>query len=262
MATVQTIVDYVLGLAGHPLYHDEGVLYGAAERAVDRLTVCWMATAEALEEAGNAGSDLIVTHESLFYPIGAVPEAGATHDWEAWRTNRQRMRILDSSGATLLRVHMTLDEICVFDGFADLLELGAPVEVDGLAKVYEIAPCSLEHLIARVKQRVGLTTLRVCAPKGLDQIVHRVGLPWGGLGLSVNVLYQHFLIEKGCDVFIAGEGDNYGARFAGELGIPTIETDHEVSEQPGLRRFAEMLRKEFPQVTVLFHECRRAWQTI
>ena len=59
-------------------------------------------------------------------------------------------------------------------------------------------------------------------------MVSRIGLPWGGLGLFVNVGYQQALVEQGCDLFIAGESDNYGFRFAQECGIPMIETSHEI----------------------------------
>jgi len=259
---VQDIVAYVESLSGHTLQPDEGVQYGPADRTAGRVTVCWMATADALEAAGRNGSDAMLTHESLFYPIGARLKKGTTQDWEAWDTNQQRRRLLDRYGLTLLRVHGSLDEICIFDEFARMLELGEPVEVEGLAKVYEIPPCPLRDLVERVKKCVGLPTLRVAAPKGLEQVVHRVGLPWGGLGLHVNVLYQHFLIRKQCDVMIAGEGDNYGARFAAELGIPTIETDHEVSENPGLMKFCDMLREQFPGLGVVFFECERVWQTV
>ncbi|NOY75007.1 MAG: hypothetical protein GXP32_04360 [Kiritimatiellaeota bacterium] len=62
-------------------------------------------------------------------------------------------------------------------------------------------------------------------------VFSRVGLPWGGLGLFVNVAYQQFLFEHGCDVFIAGESDNMGFRFAEECGIPMIETSHEVNKK-------------------------------
>ena len=84
-----------------------------------------------------------------------------------------------------------------------------------------------------------MPALRVSAARGMDQVVHRVGLPWGGLGLFVNVGYQQRLIEQGCDVFIAGESDNYGFRFAAECGIPMIETSHELSENDGLQRFVD-----------------------
>jgi putative NIF3 family GTP cyclohydrolase 1 type 2 len=93
-----------------------------------------------------------------------------------------------------------------------------------------------------------------------DKMVSRIGLPCGGLGLFVNVGYQQSLVAKGCDAFIAGESDNYGFRFAVESGIPMIETSHEVSENPGLRRFVAMLSKAFPVVNFKFHENKCIWQ--
>ncbi len=43
-------------------------------------------------------------------------------------------------------------------------------------------------------------------------------------------------------------------RFAAEAGVDLIETSHEVSENPGLARFAEILQKAFPEAPVVFHE--------
>jgi putative NIF3 family GTP cyclohydrolase 1 type 2 len=90
--------------------------------------------------------------------------------------------------------------------------------------------------------------------------VHRVGLPWGGLGLFVNVGYQQRLIEQGCDLFIAGEADNYGFRFAAECGIPMIETSHELSENDGLRQFVNTLYGRFPDVQFQFFENECVWE--
>jgi len=140
------------------------------------------------------------------------------------------------------------------------LGLGSPVQASGLAKVYEIEPCPLGELVAQVKQRVGMSALRVSAPQGMAQIVHRVGLPWGGLGLFVNVGYQQQVIELGCDALIAGESDDYGFRFSAECGIPMIETGHEISENPGLEHFSRMLQEHFPQITVGFYECQPSWE--
>jgi putative NIF3 family GTP cyclohydrolase 1 type 2 len=93
----------------------------------------------------------------------------------------------------------------------------------------------------------------------MDRRVKRVGLPWGGMGLFVNVGYQQQLIDQGCDVFIAGETDNYGFRFAQECGIPMIETSHEVSENRGLAHFTEMQAEAFPQMEFRFFENPCVW---
>ena len=177
-----------------------------------------------------------------------------------WAPNRQRHELLDTHGLTCLRIHGSADEICVFDDFAAVLELGEPVHEQGFVKVYEIEPVPLVELVERVKRQTAMAHLRVAGAEDLDKNVGRVGLPWGGYGLFVNVSYQQRLIELGCDVFIAGEACNYGFRFAAECGIPMIETSHEVSENPGLRRLTDILNEAFDDVTFHFHENPCVWR--
>jgi putative NIF3 family GTP cyclohydrolase 1 type 2 len=260
MITTESIIAYIEGLSGHPLNRDEGVQHGSAQREVRRVLVSWMATAEALSYAGKERCDLVLAHESLYYPYDAYIRQDNPPGWENWRTNRQRRELLERYDLVLLRAHGSLDEICIFDDFAALLGLGAPVQANGLAKVYEIAPCSLAALVAHVKRQLRLPALRVSAPQGMGQVVHRVGLPWGGLGLFVNVGYQEQVIEMGCDVLIAGESDDYGFRFSAECGIPMIETGHEISENPGLKHFSRMLQERFPEIQVRFYECSPSWE--
>jgi putative NIF3 family GTP cyclohydrolase 1 type 2 len=109
---------------------------------------------------------------------------------------------------------------------------------------------------------MGMASLRIAYTGHLDQTVSRIGLPWGGLGLFVNVNYQQSLIEQNCDVFIAGEADSYGFRFSVEAGIPMIETGHELSENPGLRVFTKLLEQAFPDVSFQFYENTSIWQIL
>ena len=249
-------------LSGHPLNRDEGVQHGRADRNVSGVTVCWMATPEAIRATVpcSGGDELLIGHESLYYPYDVINSPNPPSGWEDWQVNRQRRELLTEHDLTFLRVHGSLDEICIFDDFVARLGLAAPVYADGLVKVFEIEPCTLEELVERVKARMGMPALRVSAARGMDQVVHRVGLPWGGLGLFVNVGYQQRLIEQGCDVFIAGESDNYGFRFAAECGIPMIETSHELSENDGLQRFSEHAFPSLPGLALLhFFENTCAW---
>ncbi len=260
MTTVNDIIAYVHRLRGQGLNRDEGIFHGSAEAEVRGVTVCWMATADAITAAGEAGHQLVLAHESPFYPYDLAIRPDPPAGWERWAVNRQRREGLDRFGLVGLRVHGSMDEICIFDDFAALLGLGEAVEAEGLVKVYEIPACTLGELVARVQRATGLGHLRLSAPRGMDQRVHRVGLPWGGLGQFVNVSYQQRLIDRGCDVFIAGETDSYGLRFSAEVGIPMIETSHEVSENPGIRHFSQMLAAEFPALDVVFYENPTIWR--
>ena len=262
MPKVSNIIATTEALVGHPLNSDEGVKMGDASADVTRVLVTWMATRDSLLEAERIGAKLVIAHEALFHPYAVELTPGETRDWESWRTNRQRREVIDRAGITLLRIHGSADEICIFDDFAALLDLGQPVVADGACrKVYEIEPVAFRKLVERVKTATGMEHVRVsCTDADLDRHVHRVGLPWGGLGLFVNVSYQQWALEQGCDVLIAGEADNYGLRFSSECGVPMIETSHEISEHPGLRHFTDILAAKHPDVSFSFCELPSAWR--
>ena len=260
MIKVNHIAEYVEKLTGHNLNPDEGVQYGSLGRPIEKVMVCWMATSNALKEAGKSGSDLIIAHESLYYPYNASLREDVPTGWEEWKTNLQRTSLLMEYNLAFMRLHGSLDEICIFDDFAEELGLGQAVETDGLAKVYSIPSCTLQTLVEQIKKRIGIMNVRVSAPGGMEQRVEKVGLPWGGLGLFVNVAYQQKLIDMGCDVFIAGESDEYGFIFSSECGIPMIETSHVISENIGLEHFSRMLSDQFPQIEVKFHRNQCPWR--
>ena len=135
MTTPAHIQAYVESLAAHPLNPDEGVQHGDGERDVTAATVAWMASPEAIRAARENRSDLLIVHESLYYPYDVLNATHPPVGWRDWRVNRQRRELLEASPElALMRLHGSVDEICIFDAFAELLELGEPVFSDG---VYE-----------------------------------------------------------------------------------------------------------------------------
>ncbi|MFH0964042.1 MAG: Nif3-like dinuclear metal center hexameric protein [Planctomycetota bacterium] len=296
--TVREILEDVVTLSGHALYEDEGVRAGDAERSVKRAVVCWMATPAAVREAEERRADLVLAHEGVFFSGPLPPRTGEGEPWEQWLTNRRRKEAIDRSGATVARVHGSADEICIFDEFARLLGLGRAGDreesdreegisrkgrkaspplpeqlrrvnsgrkggegVQAYHKVYDVEPTTLAQLLARVKRAVGFAHVRVsCRDGDLDREFRRVGLPWGGLGLDSNVSYQAWAIEQGCDVLIAGESDSYGFRFSAECDVPMIETSHEASEIPGLRKFLAILAERHPEAEFSFYDNGLAWR--
>ena len=262
MTKINNIINFVQSTTGHKLNRDEGVQYGEVDRELTGVTVAWMATPGAIQATGEAGHELLVAHESVYFPYDALNAQNAPEDWRKWKVNKQRLDLLAKYDLSCLRLHGSVDEICIFDTFADIFDLGKPVYIDGLVKVYEIEPCPLPTIVQMVKERMGMEYLRMADGGNRDLMVRRIGLPWGGLGLFVNVSYQQHLIELDCDVFIAGESDSYGFRFAIEAGIPMIETSHEHSENPGLRAFVSMLADTFPDVQFRFYENTCVWHIV
>ena len=260
--SVAELIATVERLSGGPLRAEEGFVTGDPECRFDRALVCWMATTDALLAAEKAGIKAVIPHETLYFQRSPDSTTEAPGEPQInWPANRRRVEIIERAGLTVVRFHGSVDRICVFDEFAAVLGLPERASHDSFGVVFDMPPTRLRDLIPRVKEAVGLKGVRVaCTDAGLDQIVQRVGLPWGGVGLWSNMGYSASLIEQGCDVLIAGETDAGSFYFAIESGVPLIETSHEASEIPGIARFAKTLGKEFPHISFEHYDNGTAWR--
>jgi len=244
------VLEYLTGLYGG-LNADEGLLFGENKAAARKIMVCWMADAQAIGFAAAGGFDTIVTHEALFYPYDALT-SNKTPDFMSWKVNRERIQPLAEAGIAVIRAHGTVDKLCIANDFACKLGLTVTDDSDG-RMVCDGGGLTFGGWQRRVKEVFGMNHVR--ATRGdPERPVNKIGLPWGGYGLFVNVRHMQALVERGCDLFIAGETDNYGIRFAIESGVDLIETGHEISENPGLKRFAGILAEALPGCAVEFFE--------
>lgn len=248
--TLTDIYRWLEDQAGHPLHSDEGVMFGDPCRCLEGVTVCWMPSPQNIAAAASEGHALL-HHEALLfpYPMDNKQELKTLH----WPVNRRRLEALGRGNLVASRLHGTIDELWIYDEFAERLGL-VNVAAKGKSychRIFEIEPAPLEKLVERVKKATGMAALRRTRVKP-DRRVRKIGLTWGGMGLFVNVAYQQELLDLAgdIDVMIAGETDNYGFRFCTELDIDVIETSHEVSENAGLGRFADALSGRFPSLRV------------
>lgn len=237
---------------------DEGIIHGNAKSEVGKICVAWMADLAAINFAHKNKADVIICHEALFYPY---PFGGKIRrGFSRWKVNRLRKDALDQFKIGVIRFHGTLDEICIFDDFAKKLGLLKPaVDKKGFVKLYDIKPAPLEKIVKKVKKRLGLQRIRV-SPYKKGRIIRRIGLPWGGLGLFVNVNYQEALIKEGAELFIAGEVDSYTYHFAIDAGLVIIETGHELSENFGLKKSVYLLKNKLSPIPVIFYENKTPWK--
>jgi putative NIF3 family GTP cyclohydrolase 1 type 2 len=262
--TARELLQPLIEVLGKPLNPDEGFRFGDLSVAVHGVQVCWMCDPNAIAAAVRAQANVIVCHEALFYPYDIVDGGqfgGKAADFLSWPTNVQRVRLLAEHDLTVIRAHGSVDQLCIFDVFAEQLGLGKPVvDEPDYIKLFEISPRPVSELARDIKQRLGLATIRA-AIRDPDRIVRRIGSTWGGMGLFVNVAYPNQLLEHHPDVLIAGETDNYGFRFVTELGIDVIETSHEVSEDAGLQEFARRVASRV-DVPVSYFKNPIVWQAV
>ena len=251
---VNDLKNHVVKLKGSDLNQDEGVLYGDPQAEVRGVLLTWMATVPALEAARREDCNVVLCHESFYlYPFWG----GLQPQHPAWVPNQARLRAAAVGGLTILRIHGSLDKICIYDDFAAALGLENPDPGAGWHKVFPIPETTAGELVRRVKDTFQLPHVRVSGD--LAKRVSCVGLPWGGLGLDSNISYLESLVELGADVLIAGEADEYGFTFANDSGVPMIETGHSLSENIGMESFGEQLRGSFPGLKTVFFEATRAF---
>ena len=261
---IHELMTWLVESGGKHVNPEESLFFGEYGRDIHKALVCWMTTQEALRRAVTESCDLVICHETVLFPNGA-PCHGDTTDYFTWETNRSRMALIQEGDLCVQRVHTMLDRICIYEDFAKALGLGEPVvnespENNNFVKVFEIAPIPFDDLVKRTKQATGMSHLRV-SPEGTGRTVSRIGLPWGGLGLSGHADYMAQLAKYGCDAFICGEVDNYAMHFINDSGVLFIETSHEVSENFGLKHFVRLAEERFPEVTFLFHDVGVPWKT-
>ncbi len=237
---------------------DEGFRFGTPQAEVAGVLVCWMCTLEAIRAAVAERCNLIITHEELHYPYSFRQPGLENH--MVWPVNHARFSALAKHDITVYRAHGMLDRFCILDDFARLLGLPEPSVREGYYRIYDIEPVAVSELVERVKSAMGLAHLRVTGP--VDKMVQRIGLPWGGLGLSLNVSFLNALLAYQPDCFIAGETDEYAQRFCQDAGVVMIETGHAASEEPGLDNFARWLAEQIRPVPVKFYRLSPAWQIV
>ncbi|HIE04355.1 MAG TPA: hypothetical protein EYP61_06305 [Candidatus Latescibacteria bacterium] len=256
--TPSELISWFEGKRGRPLNPDEGLKFGDPNVQSDKVMVAWTATPDVIEGTGRWGANILLVHESPFFPYN--PEEGGTSDFLTWRANLRRIALLSEFGISVVRVHGTLDELCVLDSFAELLGLPEPSVLDGLVRVYDVPPSTVGEWVVRAKQRTGMEHVRMAGDP--EKVVRRVGLLWGGMGLFVNLSYMEKLVRLGCGLLICGETDAYAMRFALESGCALIETGHEVSEEFGLRKAVDVLREAFPRTEFSFYELGNPWKVV
>jgi len=249
---VKDIIAYLNSFSQRS-YRDEGLHYGNPNQEVKKAMVCWLANCDAIEYAGKMGVDLIISHESMFLPYDIL-NIGGVPDFLSWRSNRRKIEMLAKYSISVVRCHETLDELCIFEELAAFLGLPAAViDEPWLVKLYDIEEMEYGALVDKVKSLFKLEHTRYTDgdPK---RKVKRIGLPCGGLGLKGNIAYMQKLIDHGCDVLIAGESENYSFNFMRDAGIDLIETSHELTENPGLKKFCQRMADDLKNIEVIFFE--------
>jgi len=245
---------------GLALGSHEGFRVGSPDVEVTGILVTWLPCRAAIAAASAAGCNLLIARDQFNFP----PDySGALIDHHlSDRVTLPRLRAILAANITVFRGHSSLDPL-LHAALAAKLELPAPQIAPGgdpMRPLYPIEPVPVLSLAQRAWERLDRGAMRVCGD--MTRRVRRVGLLHGNLACAHNPDGLLPLLERGADVILAGELDEYPMRGATDLGIPVIELGHAASLAPGLRHLADLLRSLFPGLCVEYFEPVRPWQAV
>ncbi|HZR81067.1 MAG TPA: Nif3-like dinuclear metal center hexameric protein [Candidatus Binatia bacterium] len=116
----------------------------------------------------------------------------------------------------------------------------------GQGRFVELADdIDVQGAVARVKQRLGVATVRVAAPRGPAARVSRIALCPGAGGELLEPA-----LACGCELFFTGEMRHHDVLAAHERGCAVVLAGHTNTERPFLPVLAARLRGELPGVDV------------
>jgi len=214
------------------------IIVGDAALDVDRCTVAWMPSMDAIRATAAAGAALLVCHEPTFWNHRDDRPTGTGAGLE-------KLRLIEECGVVIMRNHDCWDrwpEVGIPWAWARFLGLGnRPSEVGagGYQHRYDIVPILLRELCNRVAAR----TATLGAP--LIEVVGDLGKPVSRIGVGTGCACSVFeYLEMGCDCcIVCDDGVSYWqhVQYASDLGVPVICVNHGTSEEPGMATLADYI---------------------
>ncbi|MBQ1547449.1 MAG: Nif3-like dinuclear metal center hexameric protein [Lachnospiraceae bacterium] len=239
-------------------FDNPGLIFGSGLWDVSSVLVALDATDDVVLHAVNIGADLIVTHHPMiFSSIKKINDdtflgkkllclgenkiaVYATHtNYDAYRMGELCNGVLGLSDPEVLE---PTDEVS-----SDSIGIGTIGSLPG--------ELTLSELAERVKEKFNIEAVRFFGEP--DKKVKKVAL-LPGSGRS----FIKTAIKKGADVMITGDIDHHTGIDALQDGLPIIDAGHYGIEHVFIKDVSDLLRKEFPMLSVTAEEIKTPFTTI
>ena len=243
MATVMDVyrfLDEKAPFSTQMNFDNAGFLVGRGDKEVHTILVALDITETVVEEAAQAGAELIVSH----HPIIFIP---AKHITDQDPSGRKLLTLLEHTIAAIC-AHTTRD--IAPDGVNDALaqalglEQIGPFSEDGLGRIGIVSGAlSAEAFAAQVKERLGANGVRFVDG---GRPVCKVAVGGGACGDMGPAA-----IACGCDTFVTSDVKYHEFQEAEALGLNLIDAGHYPTENVVCPVLADWLLEGFPDVRVL-----------
>ncbi|WP_372972284.1 Nif3-like dinuclear metal center hexameric protein [Marinobacter sp.] len=199
---------------------------------VHRIITGVTASQALIDEAVEAGADMILVHHGYFWKGEAQPVTGM---------KKTRIKTLLTHDISLVAYHLPLDDHPDYGNnrqLAEVLGIANPRPLSGLLWEGELAEAmSPDRFAGYLAERLGRQPLHVGAgPDTIRRVAWCTGAAQGFLPVAV---------EAGVDVYISGEASEPTTHTARECGIHYFGAGHHATERYGVQALGEALAREF-----------------
>lgn len=252
--TVQDVIDYLERPVKRIDNTVDGLNAGQPLMELSGIAVTFVASQHAIEEAVARGANLLITHEGEYFS-----HRGGQEQWPDDSVVAEKRRLIEQSGIAIYRFHdywHAYKPDGITEGLKDALGWGT-YERDELsyASVIEFPEAkSLQEIAHDAKERLDLPHVRVVGDPA--KMCRLIGLSAGYRGGGVNSI--PLFSRYNLDLIVTGEGPEWetpeyvrDAIHQG-AGRALLLLGHAESEEPGMKRLAKLLEREFDGVPVSF----------
>lgn len=236
-------------------WDNPGLAVGNPEQIIDKVMVGMDVTMELINEAKEAGAQLVLTHHPmLFAPANSVtPQT----------LSGQKILSLIQNNISAYSAHTNLDKAKrgMNDRFMELLgfknwalleeDEEGQSEDEGIGRIASMEPISLRELAVKVADALSLAELRVCGE--LDQMIETVAVI-NGSGAE----FIRGAKDQGINCIITGDTKYHEVLDALEDGICIIDPGHFASEwkvfQAAMTEVQAEVIKEVGPIEFIFSE--------
>jgi putative NIF3 family GTP cyclohydrolase 1 type 2 len=261
--TIQHVLDKLMEPVSEIPNTVDTLKSGNPNMEVKGIATTFMATQEVIQQAIDLGTNLLITHEGLFY--------SHIDNMEILENNQvymEKRRLIDESGIAIYRFHDYLHRYQpdgIMDGLIEALGWKSYVEkIQPASTLVKVPPMTVNEIAEYVKEKLGIEYVRTVGD--LSGICTRIGLLAGYRGggvLSIPLFEQENL-----DLIISGEGPEWEApEFVRDAVYQGKEKallvlGHAESEVPGMKSLAEWIQTIFPEIPVHFISEKPLFQVV
>ncbi len=224
---------------------NSGLQFGSLDKDVKKVAVAYEKTIDVIQECIRCDYDFLITHRPLSIPkrFGPPPRIW----WNLFR------KTIDKKEIIIYSVHDNLDlgrnntALCL----SNALRLTAKKQI-GEYLICKTDALKFKDFIDRIKKL--LKPIYLVAIGNPEFTLNTIGIV---AGTAIDVKDIEFFVSSSVDCYLSGDIDDFGIRYARDLGLMTVNVDDYCLERPGILSLYNLLLAQFGnELNLKFIDCR------